>query len=86
MIGLVSHQLLMNHFLFLSLFLGSALLVSAQEKPATAPEKKPEAELSLNQRMFLNLPEERRSEFGKHLGEADRLFRDKRVFESIDEL
>jgi len=76
----------MNHFLFLSLFLGSALLVSAQEKPATAPEKKPEAELSLNQRMFLNLPEERRSEFGKHLGEADRLFRDKRVFESIDEL
>ncbi len=43
-------------------------------------------QLTLNQKAFLNLPEERRNEFNKHLVEADRLFRDKRVFETIDEL
>lgn len=76
----------MKHSLFYALFLGSALIGVGQENPAAADKNKPTAELSLNERKFLNLPEERRTEFGKHLAEADRLFRDKRVFETIDEL
>lgn len=57
----------------------------AQDAPAPDAEKKPQ-QLTLNQKAFLNLPEERRNEFSKHLAEADRLFRDKRIFETIDEL
>lgn len=69
------------------LFAGSCLLAQAQEQPAAPADKKPAPQqLTLNQKAFLNLPEERRNEFGKHLSEADRLFRDKRVFETIDEL
>jgi tetratricopeptide (TPR) repeat protein len=42
--------------------------------------------LTPNQKAFLNLPEERRTEFAKHLGEANRLFQQKRIFECIDVL
>ena len=70
-----------------------ALLVSltpvmAQTKPAPS-EKTPAApkkELLPNQVAFLNLPEENRKEFIKHLGEANRLFQQKRVFETLEEL
>jgi len=79
----------MKTFLVSTLLLGSALSgLAADEKAPAGADKgaaKPPA-LSLNQRAFLNLPEERRKEFGKHIGEADRLFREKRVFETIDEL
>jgi tetratricopeptide (TPR) repeat protein len=37
-----------------------------------------------NQQAFLNLPEERRKEFFKQLGEAARLFEQKRIFETFD--
>jgi len=42
--------------------------------------------LPANQQAFLNLPEERRKEFGKQLGEAQRLFQQKRIFETFDTL
>jgi tetratricopeptide (TPR) repeat protein len=57
--------------------------------PATEPVKEggaPKQELNENQKAFLNLPEEQRKEFAKHLGEASRLFQAKRIFESLDEL
>jgi len=76
----------MKYSLFSALFVGFSIVALAQEKPTAADEKKPPQQLSFNQKAFLNLPEERRNEFAKHLGEADRLFRDKRVFETIDEL
>ncbi|MEI6653198.1 MAG: tetratricopeptide repeat protein [Verrucomicrobiota bacterium] len=51
-------------------------------KPETpGAEKKP---LLPNQQAFLNLPEERRNEFVKQLGEAARLFQQKRIFETFD--
>ncbi len=52
-------------------------------------EKMPVAgkqELMPNQQAFLNLPEESRKEFIKHLGEANRLFQQKRVFETLEEV
>lgn len=79
----------MKTFLVSTFLLGSALAVlAADDKAAPGAEKDgaKQPPLSLNQRAFLNLPEERRKEFGKHLAEAERLFREKRVFETIDEL
>src|SRR5437763_1319121 len=43
-------------------------------------------ELLPNQQAFLNLPEEKRKEFVKHLNEANRIFQQKRVIETLDEL
>ena len=72
---------------FLSLFVLVTPLVAQDEvKPV---EKTPAAEqqpLTPNQQAFLNLPEENRKEFIKHLGEAQRLFQQKRIFETMDEL
>lgn len=51
------------------------------EKPADAPK-----ELMPNQKAFLNLPEENRKDFIKHVSEATRLFQQKRVFETLEEL
>lgn len=50
----------------------------------TAPP--PAAALQPNQQAFLNLPEERRKEFIKHLSEANRIFQQKRIFEALEEL
>ncbi len=73
----------------LSLFLLS-LPLHAQDKPAPIEAKKTQAEakdaLLPNQQAFLNLPEERRKEFIKHLGEANRIFQQKRIFETIEEV
>lgn len=73
------------------LFLSLAVIltpVAAQNKTAPADSKAAAAkpELLPNQKAFLNLPEERRNAFVKHLGEAYRIFQQKRVFETIDEL
>ncbi len=45
-----------------------------------------ESALTPNQQAFLNLPEENRKEFIKRLGEATRLFQQKRIFETLEEL
>lgn len=55
------------------------------QEPAPA-DAKPEMKLAPHQQAFLNLPEEARTQFYKQLGEATRMFRDKRIFESLDHL
>jgi predicted Zn-dependent protease len=72
--------------LFTLLVLISPLV--AQDGAASA-DKAPEPakqELLPNQQAFLNLPEESRKEFVKHLGEANRIFQQKRIFETLEEL
>ncbi len=62
--------------------------LAAQDEPKPV-EKMPVVDaktLSPNQQAFLNLPEENRKDFVKHLGEANRLFQQKRIFETLDEL
>lgn len=54
---------------------------SAESKPAAG-----KAEMQPNQKAFLNLPEEKRKEFVKHLMEANRIFQQKRIFETLEEL
>lgn len=49
-----------------------------------APEKLDN--LLPNQRAFLNLPEEKRMQFVKHIREADRLFQQQRIFETLEEI
>lgn len=67
-----------------------ALMTPLAAQNNTAPAAtKPAAdkqELLPNQQAFLNLPEESRKEFVKHLGEANRIFQQKRIFESLEEL
>ena len=57
-------------------------------KPATKPETPAAAQkpIAPNEQAFLNLPEERRKEFGKQLGDAQRLFQQKRIFETFEAL
>ena len=73
-------------YLFPLFVLVTPLAAQVALKPG---EKAPVADakvLSPNQQAFLNLPEEWRKEFVKHLGEATRLFQQKRIFETLDEL
>lgn len=66
-----------------------ALLLTALPLAAQNPSKPGGTDLESltpNQKAFLNLPEERRTEFVKHLGEANRLFQQKRTFECLDVL
>jgi Tfp pilus assembly protein PilF len=67
----------------------------AQDQPSTAPvpgapaapaakQEEGQPQLLPNQQAFLNLPEERRKEFIKNLGEANRLFQQKRIFETLN--
>ncbi len=80
----------MSFFIMKATPLFSLLLLvtplSAQNKPAPA-EKKPEEpkqELQANQKAFLNLPQETRKDFIKNLEEANRLFQEKRIFETLE--
>lgn len=55
--------------------------------PGSAPAPgAPPQELLPNQQAFLNLPEAQRNEFIKYLSEAVRLFGQKRVFETMEQL
>lgn len=62
--------------------------LAAQDKAPAADAKPAEAgkQLLPNQQAFLNLPEEKRKDFIKHFSEANRIFQQKRVFETLDEL
>ena len=74
--------------LFLMLIPAFAQEVKPPVVPAATPGS-PAAEpgkLSPNQQAFLNLPEERRKEFFKNQGEANRLFQQKRIFETLNML
>lgn len=72
------------------IWLGLSLTAGAQDKdkPAAAPEKpaQPQQQLAPNQQAFLNLPQETRTKFIELLKEANRLFQEKRVFETLDVL
>ncbi len=67
--------------------LASASPLMAQTAVIT-PEKKASVEqaLSPNQKAFLNMPEEKRKEFSQHYSESSRLFQQKRIFETMDEI
>jgi tetratricopeptide (TPR) repeat protein len=72
---------------FLTLFALAAPLAAQNDSKSAAisPEASAQA-LSPNQQAFLNLPEESRTEFIKRLNEANRLFQQKRIFETMEEL
>jgi len=82
-----------KYVLPLTLLLGTAVTAFAEEKPAAdkpaaekASEKKDAPQYTAQQQAFLNLPEEKRTEYAKHMQEAYRVFQEKRVFETLDEL
>lgn len=70
----------MKRFSLLCLLLLSPLHAQDAEN-ADVPAQ---PEMLPNQREFLNLPEEQRTEFAKHFGEASRFFQQKRIFECLD--
>lgn len=76
----------------LSLLFSVTPLVAQTEAAPVAPapadtEPAPEkVELLPNQQAFLNLPEQSRKDFVKHLGEATRMFQQKRIFETLEEV
>lgn len=71
----------MKHFPFFLLLALSPL--HAQEKPASGEGGE---ELVPPQKAFLNLPDEKRTEFVEKFGEASRFFQQKRIFECLDAL
>ena len=83
----VRHQILMKASSIFPLFILLTPLVTQAETPAAESKPAPaKQELLPNQQAFLNLPEETRKEFFKNLGEANKLFQEKRVFETLEAL
>lgn len=75
----------MKRFLLACLLLLSPLHAQAVAAPNANESETPlQAELLPNQKDFLNLPEEKRTEFAKHFGNASRFFQQKRIFECLD--
>lgn len=71
----------------LSIFiLLTPLNAQTADKPADKKADAANQELLPNQKAFLNLPEEARKDFIKQLSEANRLFQDKRIFETLEAL
>lgn len=71
----------------LSLFaLATPLVAQNDTKPAEKTPPVTQQPLTPNQQAFLNLPEEERKTFIKHWSEAQRLFQQKRIFETMEEL
>lgn len=77
----------MKAITILSLFVSITPLAAQNEAtPPAAPSDVKKEELLPNQQAFLNLPEERRKEFIKHVEEATRIFQQKRIFETMEEI
>jgi tetratricopeptide (TPR) repeat protein len=74
--------------LMLSIAAAAAQMESPKESPkeSASPSAGGGQTLFPNQQAFLNLPEENRMEFTKHMTEANRLFQQKRVFETLEEI
>lgn len=72
--------------LFFLLFLITPLAAQDSAPPTGEVREVEISSLLPNQQAFLNLPEESRKEFIKHFSEANRIFQQKRIFESLDEL
>jgi tetratricopeptide (TPR) repeat protein len=82
-----SHQSFMNLSLLLALFtILTPIVAQAADTPAVQEPAKQPKELLPNQQEFLKLSGESRKEFFKHFSEATRLFQQKRIFESLDEI
>jgi tetratricopeptide (TPR) repeat protein len=73
-------------FLLSLLLSATPLVAQSASKPAENAPAAPKQELLANQQAFLNLPEESRKEFMKHLSEASRMFQQKRIFETLEEV
>jgi tetratricopeptide (TPR) repeat protein len=81
-------------FSLISLLAAVAPLSAVESPAASQPAQGSEAqndqakplELTPNQKAFLNLAEERRKDFIKFISEANRLFQQKRIFETLEEL
>lgn len=75
----------MKRFLLTCLLLTGPLHAQAVPAPDADESETPiQAELLPNQKDFLNLPEEKRTEFAKNFGNASRFFQQKRIFECLD--
>lgn len=75
----------MKRFLLAYLLLLIPLHGQAVAAPYADESETPlQAELLPNQKEFLNLPEEKRTEFAKHFENASRFFQQKRIFECLD--
>ncbi len=75
----------MKRFLLPCLLLLSPLHAQEAAAPDAEEAEVPiQADLLPNQKDFLNLPEEERTEFAKHFGNASRFFQQKRIFECLD--
>lgn len=72
-----------RHLLFL---LTAGICLSGLHAQAEDEAKAPSRDLLAWEKGFLNLPEERRTEFANHLNKSRELFGQKRVFECIEEL
>lgn len=73
----------MKSISFLFLLVLVSPLVAQNKAPSPPPTQQP---LMPNQQAFLNLPEESRKDFIKHLSEGSRLYEQKRIFETLDEV
>jgi len=74
----------MKVYPFILLILSATPLLGQAEPKAG--EAAPQREMLPVERAFLNLPEERRVEFGRHINRAVELFQLKRLFETLDEI
>jgi tetratricopeptide (TPR) repeat protein len=70
--------------LFSLIALLSPLTAQNEAKPAEKAPVEKTPELMPNQQAFLNLAQESRNDFIKHLNEANRLFQQKRIFETLE--
>ena len=71
------------HLLFL---FTASLCISGVHAQTEAATEAPAKEMLAWEKGYLNLPEERRTEFANHLNKSRELFGQKRVFECIEEL
>jgi Tfp pilus assembly protein PilF len=76
---------LLSFVVLLTPLIAQTEVIAPPVKP-DAKEATTDAPLMPNQQAFLNLPEEVRKDFIKNLGEATRLFQQKRIFETLEEL
>lgn len=70
----------------LLILLTAGLCISGLHAQTDAEPQANAKEMSAWEKAFLNLPEESRTEFSKHLAKSRELFSQKRVFECIEEL
>jgi len=77
----------MKAYLFIALIaLFTPLAAQNKAAPVDAKPATDKEEMLPNQQAFLNLPQETRKDFFKHISEANRFFQQKRIFETLEEV